>query len=135
MGATLGYWLAAVEPRAACLAHLCCYADFDSLIDAGAHDLHGIYLTVPGLLDIASNGEIAGMIAPRPQFIGIGDKDALTPPAAVDRALAQTRGAYRDAGAPDNLVLHRERETGHAETPAMRAAMLAFFRRFLLENP
>lgn len=131
MGATLGYWLAAVEPRIACVAHLCCYADFGWLIKAGAHDFHGIYLTIPNLLNVASNGEIAGLIAPRPQFIGIGDQDALTPPEAVDLALSQTRAAYRDAGADDHLVLHREPDSGHVETPAMREAMLGFFQRYL----
>lgn len=132
MGATLGYWLTAVEPRIACVAHLCCYADFGSLIETGAHDRHGIYLTIPGLLNVASNGEIAGLIAPRPQFIGIGDQDPLTPPAAVDRALSQTRAAYRAAGAEDKLVMHREPHSGHVETPAMRKAMLDFFERHLL---
>ncbi|MGE0279023.1 MAG: alpha/beta hydrolase family protein [Rhizobiaceae bacterium] len=134
MGATLGYWLAAVEPRAACVAYECCYADFATLIESGAHDLHGIYLTIPGLLNSWSNGEIAGLIAPRPQFIGIGDRDPLTPPEAVDVALAQTRAAYRAAGAEDRLILHREPDTGHVETPAMRSAMLAFFRRHLLDG-
>jgi dienelactone hydrolase len=132
MGATLGYWLTAVEPRIACVAHLCCYADFGSLIETGAHDRHGIYLTIPGLLNVASNGEIAGLVAPRPQFIGIGDQDPLTPPAAVDRALSQTRAAYRAAGADDKLVVHREPHSGHVETPAMREAMLAFFGCHLL---
>ncbi len=131
MGATLGYWLAAVEPRVACVAHLCCYADFNVLIDAGAHDLHGIYLTVPGLPDVASNGAIAGLVAPRPQFIGIGDQDPLTPPAAVDVALAETRAAYLAADAADRLTLHREPASGHVETPAMRRAMLAFFDKAL----
>jgi len=131
MGATLGYWLAAVEPRIACVAHLCCFADFASLIDTGAHDQHGIYLTVPGLLNLASNGEIAGRIAPRPQFIGIGDQDPLTPPAAVNRALAQTHAAYERARAEDKLVVHREPESGHVETPAMRAAVVNFFQRNL----
>lgn len=127
MGATFAYWLAAVDPRIACAVQLCCYADFDALVESGAHDLHGIYLTVPGLLDIASNGEIAGLVAPRAQFIGIGDRDPLTPPAAVDRALAATRAAY--AGAPDRLVLHREAELGHSEGAAMREAWLEFLRR------
>ena len=131
MGATLGYWLAAVEPRVTCVAHLCCYADFDSLIGTGAHDLHGIYLTVPGLLGIAANGEIAGLIAPRPQLIAVGDRDPLTPPAAVDRALAQTWDAYACAGAPAALTLIREPDTGHVETEAMRAGVLAFFERYL----
>jgi dienelactone hydrolase len=131
MGATLGYWLAAVEPRVAAVAHLCCYADFASLIETGAHDLHGIYLTVPGLLDIASNGEIAGRIAPRPQFIGIGDLDPLTPSAAVDLALSRTRAAYDRTGTGDRLLLHREPDSGHVETPAMRAAVAEFFCRYL----
>jgi dienelactone hydrolase len=131
MGATLGYWLAAVEPRVACVAHLCCYADFETLIDSGAHDLHGIYLTIPGLLGIASNGVIAGMIAPRPQLIALGDRDPLTPPAAVDCALAETRDAYARAGAADRLTVLREAETGHVETPAMRAAVFGFLERYL----
>ena len=133
MGATLGYWLAAVEPRATCVAHECCYADFAKLIELGAHDLHGIYLTIPGLLNMYSNGQIAGRIAPRPQFISIGDRDPLTPPEAVDIALLQTRAAYGAAGAEDRLIIHREPDTGHVETPAMRAAMLAFFRRYLVD--
>lgn len=131
MGATLGYWLAAVDERIAALAHLCCYADFATLIELGAHDLHGIYLTVPGLLNIASNGEIAGLVAPRPQLVCIGDLDPLTPPLAVDRALAQTRAAYERAGASKQLIVHREAETGHKESPEMRSAVLEFFRRTL----
>jgi len=131
MGATFGYWLAAVEPRIACLVHQCCYADLDALIETGAHDLHGIYLTIPGLLDIASNGTIAGLIAPRPQLACIGDLDPLTPPAAVDKALAETLAAYEAAGASENFSLCREPAIGHQESPAMRAATLDFFRRHL----
>jgi pimeloyl-ACP methyl ester carboxylesterase len=126
MGATFGYWLAAVEPRIACVVHLCCFADFRELIAAGAHDQHGIYLTIPGLPGIAGNGAIAGLIAPRPQLICIGDRDSLTPPRAVDIAFAQTAAAYDAAGARDRLVLHREAETGHQESAAMRERMLEF---------
>jgi dienelactone hydrolase len=131
MGATLCYWLAAVDPRIACVAHLCCFADFDRLIETGAHDLHGIYLTIPGLVEVASNGRIAGLIAPRPQLIGIGDLDPLTPPYAVDPALATVRTAYADAVASENLALLRQADVGHQESPEMRAAVLAFFRRHL----
>lgn len=125
MGATLGYWLAGLDPRVRAVAHECCLADFAALIEGGGHDLHGIYLTVPGLLALAPNGVIAGLAAPRAQFVGLGDRDPLTPPAAADPALAQLRPAYA-AGGP--LVIHREPETGHMETPAMRKAVLAFLR-------
>ena len=124
MGATLGYWLAALDDRVTALVQQCCLADFAALIDTGAHDLHGPYLTVPGLLRIAPNGRIAGLVAPRAQFIGIGDRDPLTPPGAVDIALAEVHSAYATAGG--RLTLHREALSGHVETPAMRRAALAF---------
>jgi len=124
MGATLGYWLAAVAPQARALAQECCLADLDALIATGAHDLHGIYLTVPGLPAVASNGTLAGLMAPRAQFIGYGALDPLTPPDAVDIALNEAQAAYRAAGG--RLIIHREPDEGHRETPAMRAAVLEF---------
>lgn len=129
MGATLAYWLAAAEPRIAALGHLCCMADFDVLIQTGAHDLHGIYLTVPGLLNTASNGQIAGSIAPRPQFIGIGDRDPLTPPHAVNPALEEVRAGYVDT--LPNLQVLRSTTTGHVETPEMRRSLIAFYKSSL----
>lgn len=131
MGATLAYWLASVDPRIAAVAHLCAYADLDTLIAAGAHDLHGIYMSVPGLLKIASNGRIAGAVAPRPQLIGIGDLDPLTPPRAADTALEETHALYAAAGATENLTIHREPDSGHVETAAMREAVMRFFERHL----
>lgn len=131
MGATYTYWLAAVDQRIAAAMHLCCFADFDKLIETGAHDRHGIYLTIPDLLNLAGNGEIAGLIAPRPQLVCIGDLDELTPPDAFEPAFAQLSAAYAAAGASDALVLHREAETGHQESPAMRHAVLAFAARHL----
>jgi hypothetical protein len=125
MGATLGYWLAAMDTRVSAVAHECCLSDFRALIETGAHDLHGIYLTIPGLLARISNGALAGMVAPRPQFIGLGDLDPLTPPYATDIALTQLRDAYDVAGG--TLVVHRESGAGHQETAAMRNALLKFF--------
>lgn len=129
MGATLGYWLAAVDTRVAALAQLCCFADLAALIETGAHDLHGPYLTVPGLLNIAPNGVIAGLVAPRAQLICVGDADPLTPPAALDVALAQVRAGYADA--PDALCVLRDADSGHRETAAMRAEVLRFLRAHL----
>ena len=127
MGATLSYWLAAVDQRIAATAHLCCYADFATLVETGAHDRHGIYLTVPGLLAETSTGAIAGLAAPRPQLICVGDADELTPPLAVDRAFAQTEAAYRRARAGEALTLLRVPGAGHQETEEMRSAVLEFF--------
>jgi len=125
MGCTLGYWLAAMDTRIAAVAHLCCFADFRTLIELGHHDLHGIYLTVPGLLAETDAGAIASLIAPRPQLVCLGNEDPLTPPAAVDRALSELVPAYADH--PDRLSVIREPDVGHQETWRMRDATLAFF--------
>ncbi|WIY51692.1 dienelactone hydrolase family protein [Devosia sp. YIM 151766] len=129
MGCVLSYWLAALDERIAAVAHLCCFADFRTMIELGAHDGHGIYLTVPGLLREADGGSIAALIAPRPQLICVGEADALTPKPAVARALEELRHAY--AAMPERLQFLGEEGVGHRETPTMRAAMLEFFARYL----
>jgi dienelactone hydrolase len=126
MGATHAYFLGALEPRLARIAHLCCYADWSSLVASGAHDLHGHYMTIPGLLAKTSTGAIAGMAAPRPQLVCVGLKDPLTPPDAIDRAFEETEVAYQRAGVADALTIIREPDTGHVETPRMREAVMAF---------
>jgi hypothetical protein len=133
MGATLGGWLAAVDLRVAALAQLCCLADMEELIAAGAHDLHGLYLTVPGLPRLARNGVIAGLIAPRPQLVCAGALDRLTPPRALAHALADLHEGY--ANAPAALKVLVDPESGHVETPAMRRAVLDFFARTLMGDP
>lgn len=129
MGATHAYWLAALEPRIAACAHLCVLADIAPLIATGAHDLHGPYMTVPGLLAHGDMGDVAALVAPRPQFVGLGADDPLTPAPARDPALVRLAAAYRNA--PEALEVHLAQDSGHAETPAMRAAVLDFLQRQL----
>lgn len=129
MGCVLSYWLAALDERIAAVAHLCCFADFRTMIELGAHDGHGIYLTVPGLLREADGGTIAGLIAPRPQLICVGEADRLSPPLAVERAWNELVPAY--AGAESMLEKFSEPGVGHRETETMRAAVLQFFSRYL----
>lgn len=124
MGATLGYWLAGVDTRVSAVVQLCCLADLDALMASGAHDLHGPYLTIPGLPTLARNGQIAGMIAPRPQLIGLGALDPLTPDDSRGIALGDVAEGYADA--PTALSVTVEPNHGHEETPAMRAAVLQF---------
>jgi dienelactone hydrolase len=131
MGATLTYFLAAIDTRIAAAAHLYCYADFATLIETGAHDLHGHYLTIPGLLAETSTGEIAGLIAPRPQLICVGLDDPLTPPLAIQRAFIETLAAYPRGDAKNAATLLKEAGVGHRETPSMRRGVLDFFKQHL----
>lgn len=131
MGATLSYWLAALDRRIAAVAHLCCFADLATLIASGAHDLHGHYMTVPGLASAATTGAIAGLVAPRPHLVCLGADDPLTPTDAVATGLRDLAGAYAAAGAAAALEVLIEPGSGHTETARMRAAVLAFFTRTL----
>jgi len=131
LGSTLAYWHAAVDQRIRAVAHLCCYADYATLVELGNHDHHGIYLLVPGLLNHTSTGEIAGLVAPRPQLICVGDEDELTPPLSIERALAVTRPMYADAGAADALEVFIQHGIDHRETPEMHERVMAFFEREL----
>ncbi len=47
-------------------------------------------------------------------------------------AASETQAAYEAAGASERLIVHREPESGHVETPAIRDAVVAFFRRYLV---
>ena len=130
MGATQAYWLAALEPRIAACAHLCVLSDIAPLIETGAHDLHGPYMTVPGLLAEADMGDVAALVAPRPHYVGLGALDPLTPQAGRDAALAKLTKAYGIA--PDALDVHLSPDTGHVETPEMRVEVLSFLEHHLL---
>lgn len=129
MGCTLSYWLAAMDERIAAVAHLCCFADLRKMIELGAHDGHGVYLVVPGLLNEADAGAIGALVAPRPQLVCIGEADALTPPEAVAIAWEETAATYASQGG----ILEKVSEpgVGHRETERMREATLAFFARHL----
>ena len=129
MGATHAYWLAALDERIAAVAHLCAFAAMGPLIVTGAHDQHGLYMTVPGLLAHGDMGDIAALVAPRPQLAGWGTDDQLTPPEAITPAVERLRVAYRSIS--DRLVTVEAKGAGHEETPAMREAVLAFFARHL----
>ncbi len=65
MGATFAIWLAAVDQRLGFVAHECCYADFATLVETGAHDRHGIYLVVPGLLERTTTGAFPAQWDPK----------------------------------------------------------------------
>ncbi len=122
MGGALSLWTAALEPRVAACVHLCILADIAPMIAAGAHDRHGHYLTVPGLLPVAEAGDVAALIAPRPQFVGHGSADALTPAPARDAAIARLQPAYQG----DLLRTFMADGSAHLETPEMRKAVLDF---------
>lgn len=130
MGSTLAWWTAALDTRVKVCIDLCCLTDFQALLDTNALEAHGLYYYVPGLLKHFSAGDINALIAPRAHLSLNGIYDRLTPPAGLDRIDAQVVAAYADAGAPEAWTLSRY-ETGHMETSAMRAEIVAYLHQWL----
>jgi len=128
MGATHAFWLAALEPRIRAVAHACAFADLETLVTSGAHDLHGLYMTIPGLLKEFSTGQIAALVAPRPQLACLGLLDPLTPADAVGRAMAEVRAGYSRLNALSQFQSLIADDVGHIETDAMRGQVLGFFK-------
>ncbi|MGR3793137.1 alpha/beta hydrolase family protein [Vannielia sp. SX4] len=120
MGAGLGTWLAALEPRVAGAVSLIMLADIAPMIETGAHARHGPWYTAPGLLRMGDQGDVAAGIAPRPLFVAHGGQDALTPQAAREAALAKLP--------PEGFTHFFQPEADHAETAEMREAALAFLK-------
>jgi len=130
MGSTMAWWVAALDPRVKVCVDICCLTDFDALIETRALEAHGIYYYVPGLRKHFTTSQISALIAPRPHLSLAGVYDRLTPPAGLDRIDRELREVYADAGAPEAWCLSRH-TTGHLETAAMRAEIVAFLHVWL----
>lgn len=132
MGGTLAWWLASLEPKFAAAVSIACFADLENLISTGAHDGHGIYMVVPGLLQSVSTGSLCGLAAPTRLMHCVGYQDWSTPEEAFAIARRDLDDSYhRDGCPPPEYVI--DRRAGHEETPEMRRKVLRFLEDVLAE--
>jgi hypothetical protein len=130
MGSTMAWWLAALDKRVKVCIDICCLTDFEALIAHRSLEGHSVYYFVPGLLKHFTTARIDALIAPRGHLSLAGVFDPLTPPDGSDRIDAALREVYMAAGAADAWRLSRY-TTGHLETAAMGAEIIAFLQRWL----
>jgi acetyl esterase/lipase len=130
MGSTMAWWLAALDTRVKVCIDICCLTDFEALTAHRSLEAHNVYYFVPSLLKHFTTAQINALIAPRAHLSLAGIFDPLTPPDGLDRIDAALREVYTAAGAADAWRLSRY-ATGHMETAAMRAEIIAFLRRWL----
>ena len=125
MGGTLAWWLAALDGSIAAAISIACFAGLATLIETGAHDGHGHYMTVPGLLKLAPTETVCELTAPVPILNCAGLQDRSTPAAAFERAKRDLDRAYADVVAehPRYVI---DAETGHFETLKMRQVIKEF---------
>jgi dienelactone hydrolase len=130
MGSTMAWWLAALDERIKVCIDLCCLTDFQSLIDTGQLDAHGVYYYVPRLLKHFTTAQINSLIAPRPHLSLAGTRDVLTPSAGLDRIDAELRRAYADRGASGAWKLSRY-DVAHQETSEMRVEAMRWLQAWI----
>jgi hypothetical protein len=130
MGSTMAWWLAALDTRVKVCIDICCLTDFEALIAHRSLEGHSVYYFVPRLLKHFTTAQINALIAPRAHLSLAGIFDPLTPPDGLDRIDAALREVYAASGATDAWRLSRY-ATGHMETAAMRAEIIAFLQRWL----
>jgi Abhydrolase family len=131
MGSTKAWWLAALDPRVRLCIDLCCLTDYEELIKANNLRGHGIYYYVPRLLKHFQAHEINELIVPRPHLSLNGRRDALTPPAGVERIAEHLRPLYRRHGREEDCRIELV-DCGHEETPEMRRTVLEWLDRHLV---
>jgi dienelactone hydrolase len=108
-GGTTALFAAALLPRVRAAMPACCFSTFQASIQVM---FHCVCNYVPGLLQVAEMGDIAGLIAPRPLVIVSGREDGIYPLGPAQAEFARVRPVYAAAGAPGNCH-HVIGEGGH----------------------
>jgi cephalosporin-C deacetylase-like acetyl esterase len=133
MGSTKAWWLAALDPRVKLCVDLCCLTEFQELIKTQHLRGHGIYYYVPRLLKHFQTQDINELIVPRPHLSLNGRKDALTPPAGVEKIRDHLLPLYAKHGRKEDCRIELF-DCGHEEIPAMRRLVLEGFDRYLVAS-
>jgi hypothetical protein len=133
MGATKAWWLAALDPRVKLCMDVCCLTDYEELIKANDLRRHGIYYYVPSLLKHFQSAEINELIVPRAHLSVNGRKDPLTPMAGVEKIRNHLMPLYKQYGKEADCRIELF-ETGHFELPEMRALILEWMDRYLVNE-
>jgi dienelactone hydrolase len=122
-------WL--VDDRIAAAAPICGgVGSVQQFIEHGTRSYHGIYWWVPDMLTKGDHGEFAAAMAPRPLMLWAPRSDIGMPNEGIDRFLEAAEPAYRHAGAPHNLIVHRP-PGEHAMTIESFEAAYKFFEQHL----
>ena len=101
-GGTATYYSACVEPRIYLAMPSCAFCTYE---DSVFHIAHCVCNCVPGIMQVAEMGGLAGLIAPRRLIIVAGKTDDIFPIEGVRKAYATAEQIYAAMGAADRLRL------------------------------
>jgi hypothetical protein len=131
MGSTQAWWLAALDPRVKVCLELCCLTDYDELLRIKYLRGHGIYYFIPSLLKHFTAAQVNELIVPRVHLSLNGRTDLLTPPEGVEKIARHLKPLYKKFGKPEDCRIELY-DCGHREIPEMRALMIEWIERYLV---
>lgn len=120
----------AYDPRIRCAVPVCSVGTFQSYLDAACC----VDEVLPGALTFAEEGDLLGMLAPRPLMVITATRDTYHfGPEAARAALDRARPYFAAHGAEER-VRHVLIESGHDYGKPMREAMYGWMRRWLMNE-
>ncbi|AMV19413.1 dienelactone hydrolase family protein [Planctomyces sp. SH-PL14] len=129
MGSTHTWLVGPWEPRLKCLVGNCCLPTYKAI--HRTHLLHCFPNFIPGIYQYGDTPDIAGLIAPRPLHLNIGETDGGSPIEEVREGIETIAKAYAKQNASDRFTAFIEPDTGHVLSPAMWDLTKAFFAKHL----
>lgn len=123
-------YLSAFDERVRCAVPVCSVGTFESYLRAACC----VDEMLPGGLAVCEEGDLLGMVAPRPLMVITATRDAPHfAPEAARQALDRARPSFQVHGSEDRLR-HVLIESGHAYSQPMREAMYGWMRRWLMDE-
>ncbi|MCW8133816.1 MAG: prolyl oligopeptidase family serine peptidase, partial [Planctomycetota bacterium] len=140
-GGTHSWMLAAMDERIAAAAPVCGTCTYRSVIEEWRTpwydesmlsflDSHSIYYFTPGVLRLADQQDLCGLIAPRPFMLLGGNHDNCFPLGGMRECNRDLRRLYKLFGQEDRFVYY-EFEGPHSMPEHSRRAAYAFFKKML----
>ncbi|MFW6189267.1 MAG: alpha/beta hydrolase family protein [Planctomycetota bacterium] len=101
-GGTATFFAACVEPRIELAVPSCYFCTFADSIMSIQHCPDNY---IPGMLQVAEMGELAGLVAPRRMLVVAGREDPIFPFHGVQKSFETAGDIFSAAGCPENLRL------------------------------
>ncbi len=131
-GGLITLYLAALDERIVCAVPVCYVVTYDSLWSTGIW--HCVCSHFPALLSHADMGQVAALVAPRPQLLMHGTQDDMFLTWGSQQAFNEAREIYRLYGAEDRVRI-LESDCPHDYNQPMREQMYGFAAKWLLGQP
>lgn len=129
MGSTCCWLVGPFEPRIKCVVGNCCLPTYAGI--HREHILHCFPNFIPGMYEFGDTPDLAGLIAPRPLHLNLGELDSGSPIAEARAGMTTIQKAYDSVHAGDKFTYFIEEGVGHVLSDAMWQKVRDTFGKYL----